>query len=73
MFHQYIIDYVREQFPVGTRVRLIKMDDKQAPPVGTMGTVHHVDDMATVHVNWDNGSSLGAVYGEDIITRVMEG
>jgi hypothetical protein len=34
---------------------------------GDRGTVFHVDDAATVFVNWDNGSTLGAVYGEDEI------
>ena len=49
---------------------LVKMDDIQAPPVGTQGTVRFVDDIGTVHVSWDNGSSLGAAMGADIIKRV---
>ena len=59
------VDSVRKSFPKGSRVRLVKMEDVQAPPPGTMGTVTGVDDMATIHVAWDNGSSLGVVYGED--------
>jgi hypothetical protein len=51
---------------VGKRVELIYMNDKQAPEPGTKGTVRRVDDMGTIHVNWDNGSSLGLVTGEDI-------
>ena len=50
---------------VGKRVELIYMNDKQAPAAGTKGTVRRVDDMGTIHVNWDNGSSLGLVDGED--------
>lgn len=50
---------------VGKRVELIYMNDKQAPAAGTQGTVRRVDDMGTIHVNWDNGSSLGLVDGED--------
>ncbi|MBQ8330688.1 MAG: DUF4314 domain-containing protein, partial [Lachnospiraceae bacterium] len=38
---------MREQFPFGTEVELIRMDDKQAPPAGTRGVVTHVDDMGT--------------------------
>jgi hypothetical protein len=42
------------------------MDDVQAPPVGTRGTVLGVDDIGSVMVHWDNGSSLHVVYGEDV-------
>ena len=60
-----IITELRERFPKGCRVELVRMDDPQAPPVGTKGTVTHVDDVGTIHVKWDNGSGLGVVYGED--------
>ena len=56
---------LRERYPQGTRVELIRMDDPQAPPVGTRGTVMAVDDIGTIHVKWDTGSSLGIAYGED--------
>ena len=29
----------RRLYPAGTRVELVQMDDAQAPPVGTRGTV----------------------------------
>ena len=64
------VDSVRKSYPVGTRVELVKMDDVQAPPVGTRGTVRGVDDLASILVNWDNGSSLNVVYGEDEVKRV---
>jgi len=57
---------LRARYPVGTRVELVKMDDTQAPPIGTRGTVVAVDDIGTIHVRWDNGSSLGVVLGEDL-------
>lgn len=66
-----VVEYVKDKFPAGTRVVLLKMDDPHAPPVGTQGTVRCVDDIATVHVSWDNGSGLGAVWGEDVI-KVVE-
>lgn len=66
-----VVDYVKKKYPVGTRVKLLKMDDPHAPPIGTLGTVRFVDDIATIHVAWDNGSSLGAAYGEDIV-KVVE-
>jgi len=66
------VEEVKREYPKGTRVELVYMEDFQAPPKGTKGTVRRVDDIGTVHVNWDNGSSLGAVYGEDVIRRVEE-
>ena len=64
------LENLRKQYPAGTVVRLIKMDDIQAPPVGTLGTVRYVDDIATIHVSWETGSSLGIVYGIDEIEKL---
>lgn len=61
---------LRERFPVGCRVVLLKMDDPQAPPAGTTGTVSFVDDIGTIHVRWDNGSGLGVAFGEDECRRL---
>ena len=61
---------LRERFPKGTRVELVQMDDPQAPPIGTKGTVISVDDIGTIHVKWDSGSGLGVAYGEDICRKV---
>jgi hypothetical protein len=41
------------------------MDDPQAPPVGTKGTVRGVDDIGSVMVAWDNACGLTVAYGED--------
>lgn len=65
-----IVQMLRKQYLEGTRVRLIKMDDPQAPPIGTLGTVIGVDDIGSVMVRWDNGSGLNVVYGEDRIEKV---
>ncbi len=64
------IKSLRESFPAGCRVELLRMDDDQAPPVGTLGTVVAVDDIGTIHVKWDNGSSLGVVLGVDDCRKV---
>ena len=56
---------LRERFPRGTRVALVQMDDPQAPPIGTRGTVLGVDDIGSIMVSWDNGSGLSVAYGED--------
>ena len=68
-----IITYLRKLFPKGCRVELIRMDDPQAPPIGTKGTVTHVDDIGTIHVAWDNGSSLGIAYNADSCRKLKEG
>ena len=67
-----IVEQVRRQDPVGTRVELVKMDDIQAPPVGTKGTVERVDDTASLLVAWDNGSHLNVIYGEDEVRKIQQ-
>ena len=65
-----IIERLRKEYPVGTRVELIRMDDIQAPPIGTCGTVTGVDDAASIMISWDNGSSLSVVYDEDLCRKI---
>lgn len=65
-----IVDRVRSEYPAGTRVELVRMDDVQAPPVGTRGTVWGVDDTGSLMVHWDNGSGLHVVYGEDTVRKI---
>lgn len=67
-----ILEKLRKQYPPGTRVELIRMEDIQAPPTGTQRTVTGVDDIGSIMVSWDNGSSLSVVYGEDSC-RKLEG
>ena len=61
---------LRTRYPAGTRVELIRMDDPQAPPVGTKGTVLGVDDVGSILVAWDNGSGLNVAFGEDVCRKV---
>lgn len=67
-----IVEQVRKQYPIGTRVELVKMDDIQAPPVGTKGMVTGVDDTASLLVAWDNGSHLNVIYGEDEVRKIQQ-
>ncbi|MBQ7120643.1 MAG: DUF4314 domain-containing protein [Clostridia bacterium] len=61
-----------EKYPTGTRVELVRMDDPYTSlTTGDKGTVRFIDDMGTIHISWDCGSSLGAVYGVDIITKIV--
>ncbi len=68
---QELLESLRKEYPIGTRVELVRMDDVQAPPVGTKGTVKGVDDIGSILVAWDNGSHLNVVYGEDEV-RVLQ-
>ena len=63
---------LREKYKPGTRVELLHMDDVQAPPPGTRGTVRGVDDIGSIMVSWDTGGSLSVAYGEDVCRVVSE-
>lgn len=65
-----IVERIRREYPAGTRVELVRMDDAQAPLTGTLGTVLGVDDTGSLLMRWDNGSGLNVVYGEDIVRKV---
>ena len=67
-----IVEMLRKEYPKGTRIELLKMDDFQAPPVGSKGTVVGVDDIGSILVHWDNGRSLNIVYGEDLFKVITE-
>ncbi len=66
------VERIRKQYPVGCRVELLRMDDVQAPPIGIKGTVRYVDDLGSLGVAWDNGSSLQVVYGEDLCRKLED-
>jgi hypothetical protein len=66
-----VVESLRRQYPAGTQVELTSMDDpytKLRP--GDRGTVIAVDDIGSVHIQWDNGSTLGAAYGADVIRKL---
>lgn len=67
------VERIRKEYPVGARVELVQMNDPQAPPVGTKGTVRGVDDIGSIMVAWDNSCSLNIAYGEDICRRCDHG
>ena len=66
------LECLRSQYAPGIRVELIEMNDRQAPPPGTKGPVVCVDDLGTIHVQWDIGSSLGVTFGEDRCRVIVE-
>ncbi len=65
------VERLRKQYPSGTRVELVHMNDpysKLRP--GDLGNVDFVDDTGTIFCSWDRGSSLGVVYGEDAVRKL---
>lgn len=59
------VEQIKQQYVAGTKIELIKMYDLQAPPAGTKGFIDFVDDLGTIHMKWENGSTLGLVVGTD--------
>ena len=65
------VKQLRKQYPTGTRVELLRMNDPYSRlKPGDTGIVTGVDDIGTIHVNWDCGSSLGIAYGEDKCRKI---
>jgi len=65
IFDQKRVQVIKDRYKAGTRIRLIRMDDIQAPPPGTEGTVTGVDDVGSILMSWDNGCGLNIVPEED--------
>lgn len=59
------IEEIKLQYKQGMTIKLKKMYDLQAPNPETIGMIDFVDDSGTIHMRWENGSSLGLVVGLD--------
>ena len=57
----------RREIEEGNVIVLLKdIEDPFSPiPKGSVMTVSFVDDIGQIHGEWDNGSRLALVYGED--------
>ena len=70
--HEIALAELKKRYPAGCVVELVSMDDRCAPPEGTKGEVIYVDDIGTVHVQWETGSTLGVVFSVDEICLVSK-
>lgn len=69
--HPEMLKQLKEYYTAGTRVMLVRMSDPYTNlRQGDRGTVTVVDDIGTIHVKWDRGSTLGVVFGEDECKRI---
>ena len=65
------LEELRKVYKPGTRVELLRMDDPYSKlKNGDLGTVSMVDDAGGIHINWDCGSTLAVIYGEDKCRRI---
>ena len=64
---------LRSTYNEGDKVKLIKDMADPFHPIkkGTIGTVKYVDDIGTIHTNWENGSSLGIIYDKDEVEKLQ--
>lgn len=68
-----MLQALKSQYPSGTRVELVRMEDPYTRlKPGDQGSVSFIDDTGTIFVNWDSGSRLGVVFGEDEIRKIQE-
>lgn len=68
------IKAIKEKYVVGTKVELVKMYDYINPlTAGSIGTIDYVDDAGTLHIAWENGSTLGLVVGIDEFKIMKKG
>lgn len=57
---------LRERYPVGSRIKLIYIDDPYTSlKPGNTGTVVGLDDLGTIQMIWETGSTLGLIPGVD--------
>lgn len=67
------VDTVKMNYPKGTRICFDRMGDDPNPiESGSKGTVICVDDVGTIHVNFDNGRCLGLIPEEDSFHKIAQ-
>jgi hypothetical protein len=71
--HPEMLKNLKTYYTPGTRIMLIRMDDPYTNlRRGDKGTVMNVDDIGTIRVQWECGSSIGVVFGKDECKKIEE-
>lgn len=70
MYNEEKINNIKKMYPIGTRIKLISMEDNYNVPSGTQGTIDFIDDEGQIHMKWDNGSTLALIYGVDSFEKI---
>ena len=71
--HPEMLKQLKEYYTTGTRVMLIRMSDPYTNlRQGDRGTVSFVDDIGSIHVNWDSGGNLAVLFREDQCMKIEE-
>lgn len=67
------VEKLRQEYPVGTIIKLIRMDDPYTKILsGTFGAVRGVDDAGHILMSWETGSTLSLIVGEDDYVKATE-
>ena len=67
------LEQLRKKYPVGTKLQLLSMRNEKYPVLpGTVGEVTHIDDAGSIHMRWENGSSLALIPEIDSFQTVSE-
>lgn len=69
---QKLVEEIKLKYKPGMKLRLLKemANEKNSIPVGEIGTIDFVDDVGTIHINWECGSSLGLIVNDDKFEEV---
>ena len=66
------LEQLRKQYPKGTKLQLLSMRNETYPVLpGTIGEVTHIDDAGSIHMRWENGSSLALISEVDSFKAVV--
>lgn len=66
------LEQLRKQYPKGTKLQLLSMRNEKYPVLpGTVGEVTHIDDVGSIHMRRENGSSLALIPEVDSFKAVV--
>lgn len=71
-YAQHSVFKVKKKYNIGTRIKLIKMYHIEPLPKGSKGTIDFIDEVGTIYMKWDNGSSLKLIAGVDEFEIIKE-